>query len=345
MVTLPTFTPRKPKWRIILANLLQDRWSALRFSLGHYESTIGSTHSPLSTDQSVAYIRRVYEDYANFGELSSATLSNKSVLEIGPGDNLGVALKMHAVGAREVVCLDKFRAMRSAFQQQTIYRELRSTLNGDALRRFDNAMLPDHTDIRPAGPVQYMCGVPIEAATKALEGRRFDLIVSRAVLWEVFDIERALCVLDTLLLPGGKMVHKIACLDWMFRQDGYHPLEFMTIPTLLYEKIARNSGKCNRKTIAFYRKMMALLGYEFKIHILRVIGEQREFPIGTFSLASHENYREKAALLVDQIRPRLQPEFSSLSTEDLVVEDMFLVATKPYSTRPQRYMRIGDSNA
>lgn len=323
---------RKPRWLIIAANLWQNLVAAVRFRLGKVDSDIGATHMRLTTKESVDYINRVYQDYLRYGDIGATALKDKRVLEIGPGDNLGVALRFYAAGASQVVCLDKYYARRIPEHQEAIYRMLREQLNDAERDRYDRAVDLANGARMEEKAVRYVYGIGAEKVDRLFELGSFDLIVSRAVMWEIYDVDDALRALDKVLRPGGIMIHKIACLDWMFRQDGYHPLEFLTVSEPIYKLIARNSGKSNRRTIEYYRRAMNKLRYTATFHITRVVGGKGEdFPPRTTSLVKGEHYTEETLKLIRDIRPRLRPRFRKLSDEDLLVEDMFLVAVKPSS--------------
>jgi SAM-dependent methyltransferase len=320
----------KPKWLIIAANVRHNLTARCKQAFGRMESDIGATHAGLSTAQSIEYINRVFCDYLRYGNLLPAQLVGKRILELGPGDNLGVALRFFAAGAGQVVCLDKLYSRRDAAQQRAIYHSLRERLSPAEQERYDQAIhLDGDVKIDPAC-VQYLWGISAENAGGILAPDSFDLIVSRAVLWEIHEIERALQVLNRVLRPGGAMIHKIACLDWMFRQEGYHPLEFLTVPEPLYTCMARDSGKSNRRTIADYRTAMSRMGYHATFHITKVVNMNgAEFPPGTTTLAPGVHYDENTLSLLREIRPRLLSRFRNLRDEDLMVEDMFLIAVKP----------------
>lgn len=320
---------RRPRWLIVAANIRHNLAARRQLARGRVESDIGATHRGLSTERSVAYINRVFQDYLAYGGLTSADLVGKRILELGPGDNLGVALRLYAAGAAQVTCLDKLFSRRDTDQQREIYRALREHLSPAEQARYDDAVNLDGDAKIDQNCVRYTWGTAAEDAPTVLPEHSFDLIVSRAVLWEIHDIDRALQALNTLLRPGGMMIHKIACLDWMFRQNGYHPLEFLTIPERLYSWMARDSGKSNRCTIAYYREAMRRLRYAAQFHVTRVVGAQgEEFPPGTTTLVANVHYTDETRRLLQEIRPRLLPRFRRLDDQDLMVEDMFLVAVK-----------------
>jgi hypothetical protein len=82
-----------------------------RLRLGTYDID-GVAHLHKSVEESVAYIAEVFEDYFNFSGIEKHAFEGKHVLEIGPGDSLGVALMMVGLGAKQVVCVDRFFTYR-----------------------------------------------------------------------------------------------------------------------------------------------------------------------------------------------------------------------------------------
>src|SRR5947199_8669766 len=96
------------KGPILAAHLVIGRWAWLRLALGQVTSANGSTHTGWPLERSLEYIGRAFREYLQRSGLCQGTLEGKRVLEIGPGDTLGVALKFLAAGAAEVVSLDKF---------------------------------------------------------------------------------------------------------------------------------------------------------------------------------------------------------------------------------------------
>src|SRR5262249_57236301 len=121
--------------------------------------------------------------------------------------------------------------------------------------------------------LEYIYGLGIEEADQILAPESFHLIVSRAVIHNVYDLDRGFAAMDRLLAPGGYMLHKIDFSDeTMFSSRGMHPLTFLTIPESIYSLMARDSGKPNRRLINEYREQMRKRGYEGRILISAVVG-------------------------------------------------------------------------
>src|SRR5262249_47424270 len=150
-----------------------------------------------TVSNSIDYIDRVFRDYLEYGELNENLVRNARILELGPGDNVGVALRFLALGARQVVCLDKFQYQSAEGDQRQlkIYQSLRDSLPDEQRRRLDAAADLAH-GVRFNAALRCVYGTGVEGCDRPLAGEQFDLIVSRAVLHEVFDIDRAFSAMD-----------------------------------------------------------------------------------------------------------------------------------------------------
>lgn len=316
---------------LIIVHRIFDNWRRRRaFKAGNTVSAYGSTHEFWSLEKSVSYIDMVYREYIEYSGLGLEAFRGSRILEVGPGDNFGVALKfLAAAGAEKVVCLDKFYSERNVDQQTRIYRELRKQLSADEARVFDECIkLENGIDLNPER-LQYIYGHGIEEADQILEPGSFNFILSRAVIHNVYDIERGFEAMDRLLAPGGQMLHKIDLSDEnMFSSRGMHPLTFLTIPERIYYLMASDSGKPNRKLIGDYREQMVKRGYETKILITRVLAEGPLTPYKE-RIESGVDFGGKTRFLISEIRPKLAAPYRNRSEEDLATTGIFLIAQKP----------------
>jgi hypothetical protein len=96
---------KRSKWALIGYTIAHSCYVRRRFSHGDINSCARSTHMSLTLAESVSYVNRTYEDYCRYGQLGPASLEGKTILEGGPGDNLGVALRFIAAGAAQVVAM------------------------------------------------------------------------------------------------------------------------------------------------------------------------------------------------------------------------------------------------
>ncbi len=308
----------------------------LRFALGRIESDTGSTTSSLAIDDAVAYIHRTFNDYERYGELSPGMVQGAKLLEIGPGDSLGVGLRFLARGAASYATLDKFFSVRDTENEQRIYERLRRDLPAAEQLRFDEAVT-----IQPAlhfhpDKVRTVYGHGAQEADQVFGAEAFDGILSRAVLHEIYEAKAALEAMDRALKPGGWMLHKIDLRDdGLFSGRGFHPLEFLTISEPVYWLMAYDTDKTCRRPLPFYRDILSRLGYHARFIITGIIeteGYQSvENPAGDGKekLEPGVDFGSGHQQLLASIRPRLSAPFRHLDDSDLLTASVFLVAQKP----------------
>jgi SAM-dependent methyltransferase len=315
---------------LIILHRIVDNWRRRRaFQSGQTATAYGSTHGSWSLEKSVAYINLVYREYLEYSGLTPDAVRGWRILEVGPGDNFGVALKFLADGAAKVVSLDKFYSERNEEQQKRIYLELRRELRPEQAAVFDESIKLDGRVELNKNRIEYIYGHGIEEADQILEPGSFHFIVSRAVLHNVYDIDRGFESMDRLLAPGGYMAHKIDFSDEnMFSSRGMHPLTFLTIPESVYRLMAKDSGKPNRRLINDYREQMHKRGYDAKLFVSSILGAGALTPHKE-KIERGVDYGNKTVSLIDEIRPKLAPPYRKLAEEELAAAGIFLVARKP----------------
>lgn len=314
---------------LIIVHRIFDNWRRRRaFKSGNTVSAYGSTHEFWSLEKSVSYIERVYSEYLEYSGLAPEAFRGKRLLEVGPGDNFGVALKFLVAGAEKVVCLDKFYSERHLDQQTRIYLELKKQLSPEEVVVFEDSIKLDNgIDLNP-DRLHYIYGHGIEEADQILEPGSFDFILSRAVIHNVYEIDRGFEAMDRLLAPGGYMLHKIDLSDEnMFSSRGMHPLTFLTIPERVYYLMASDSGKPNRKLIGDYREQMVKRGYDTKILVSAVLGEGPLVPHKE-NIEPGVDYSENTISLINDIRGKLAAPYRDRPNAELAVTGIFLIASK-----------------
>ena len=321
---------RRSKTAIIIYKMLDNRRLKKRVEAGDIETLHGSTHIDRSVNKSLEYLEQQFADYVNYAQLLPEDIQGARILELGPGDNLGLALKFLAAGADSVVCLDRFYSKRSVEHEAEIYRALRERLSDEDQTRFDEAVsLSDEIRFNPER-LRTVYGATLDefANQLPLDSESFDLILSCAVLEEIYDPDPAFAAMDKLLARGGRLVHVIDLGDYgMFREQGMHPLTFLTIPESIYKRMASDSGLPNRKRLDYYVAKMKEFGYQAKFFVTSVIPTGRLQPAAEY-VAGNLNL-ETGRLLIEEIRGRLAHDFRDLGDDDLLIDGVLLVARKP----------------
>ncbi len=295
------------------------------------ETQHGSSHSQKDLKESVHYIDEQFRDYLTYGELTEAKLKGKRILELGFGDNLGVALRFLAAGAERVVGVDKFYSTRDVAREREIYRAIREQLKNDERDRFDSAVDLTAEIKFNAEKLKCINGLALESAASELVRQResFDVIISRAVLEEIYNPHEVFLTADKLLAPGGLMMHKIDLSDYgMFSAVGMHPLTFLTIPESVYRLMATDSGIPNRKTTAYYQREMEELGYEAKYLVTSLVSKGSVVPHRALVELNGE-LSASALRSINAVRSKLSNSFIKLPDEELMVSGIFLIARKP----------------
>ena len=226
-----------------ISKAIWNRWAALKAAVlmlddlrwgirllgGHIGTDSGATHAELSDEDSVRYIEEVFADYKRYGKLER--LSGIAA-EIGPGDNVGVAMLMRQDGCRQVNLVDRYKSRRDSQQQARIYDALSKKYGLEWLRLGQSWNDSEILGITPR------IGQSAEEYFKKCAQNRepiYDLIVSRSVLEHLYDPLDALDKMNSCLNPGGCMLHKIDLRDHGLFAPQHHDLTFLTFPTIIYD--------------------------------------------------------------------------------------------------------------
>jgi SAM-dependent methyltransferase len=331
-VTLPMWKPaaKRFKWFVVATNVYQD---TLRRTGIRRDQISQPDFASMPDAELPRYLTRIdstFNDYQKYGPLTAEAVRDKRILEVGPGETLGVALRFVGMGARQVVAVDKFVPLQTSSFHQRLYRALADRLPAQERERVLDAVALDNGVRFNENRLKFIGGQGVEEATPAIASGGFDLVVSNAVLEEVYDLDHLLATFDSLLKPGGRQIHNIDLRDYgMFSKHGFHPLEFLTLPDTVYRYMVEASGQPNRRLVDSYRKSMDALGYRAAVFCTWVIGGGTRLPEYRTQLQYGRDYSDDQLQLVRSIRPRLLPRYRNLPDEDLLTASILLVAEKP----------------
>lgn len=330
------YKPEVPRWWRIAYIVASSTRNRMRYSLGKISSFSGSTTHRFSLEHSTSYQQQIFADFCQYGKLGPAEIEGRTVLELGPGDNIGALLLFIADGASRAWACDKFYSEHDKEHEKKIYLRLREDLNADRKRRFDEAVDLSGELRFNEEKVSYAYGVGAQDADTLVPPGSIDILVSRGVLQEVYEIDRAMAGIDRLVAPGGLMMHKIDLRDYgMFSSIGFHPREFLTVSDAFYHRMAYDTDKPNRRMLDYYRAKMKELGYTHDAYCTSIIdldgyrALQEEIIPHKLTLTAGTDYDTAHTEAIARIRPRLAPRFRSLTDEELLAAGVFLVARKP----------------
>jgi SAM-dependent methyltransferase len=329
----PAWKPlvRKERWFVIASNVGQDSLRRLGLKSDQIGQDVLSAPPDSEISPQVTRMHSVYEKYLRYSGLSHADITGRRILELGPGFTMSVPLLFLADGASYAAGIDKFVPFQTAPYYERYYAHLRSTLNSDQQARFDNALHREPLALN-GSVAGYIYGKDVQNVVNQLGAQSYDLIVSNAVLEEIYDPTPVLHAQDQLLRPGGAMVHIIDLRDYgMFSKHGFHPLEFLTVSDWLYRRMVEGSGQPDRRMMSYYRDAAGRMGYQTQIYIMHVLGHPAPMPEPKLEIQKGVDYTDTDLKLIADIRPRLQPQFRNLPDTELLAQSIIFVARKPGS--------------
>lgn len=316
----------------IVVKYMMANWHAgFRYRRGnHAPKLIPNRSFRESVDEYLDNVDRAFRSYIDNGNIGPERIEGADILELGPGSSFAMALRFLALGANQVVCLDRFRGIHEGEAARVVYLEMRGRLDDTQREKFDRAVDCGNRVVVNPERIVYVSGIGVEEADVVLKDRKFDLIVSMAVLEHIYDGDAAFAAMDRLLKPGGKMVHGVDLRDHgIFSGKGHHPLTFLTIGEAIYRSMSQNIGLPNRILLPFYREKMQQLGYQYKLLIGNVVGRDDQIHPHKETLTAGTDYPSTTVELIRKIRSRLAPRFRTMSEEDLMVSTFVVSAKKP----------------
>jgi SAM-dependent methyltransferase len=215
----------------------------------------GDPHIDSDLSAAVDYSRSVFEKYLRFlgAQDRAGFLAGKSVLEIGPGDTVTIALLFLAYGAARVICFDRFPLVQNREKNRLSALRLLEILPAQQKARLEKIISFDGSaDItRDRDCLRYSHdatgAIPAQDAT-------IDLVVSNAVLEHVSDLEALFCEMARSMKPGAAMVH--AADLGPHQLDFRTALDFLAVPERLWQMMTSHRGAPNRARKSCYELLL-----------------------------------------------------------------------------------------
>jgi hypothetical protein len=254
------------------------------------------------------YFRSCFDAY--FRELNIAPadipayLHGKQVLEYGPGDMPGVALLMLAHGAQRVICVDRFPLLRLSAHNIAVFEALLAGLTPPQRTRAAQCFVTPGAPASGCNPAYLSYHVTPDGLSGLHDWA--DLIISRAVLEHVNDLDATFVDMHAALRPAATAIHLVDLRSHGLHRD--NPLDFLCWPTWLWAWMYGHKGVPNRWRVDRYRAALHASGLE------------------TLALRPVEL---AAPALIDAVRPKLAAPFRALNDQDLSWLNFWLICRKP----------------
>lgn len=317
------------KWPTVAYEIQKNLRSRAREGRGGLWSITAFGSQAPDPRERVAYSRIAFGVLRQHPDLEQDSVAGLRVLELGPGEDLCVALRFLAAGAASVACIDRFLFHVDPAWERALYRALLEDLDAQGRQRLSDVLSPDGELIGERSRLEVVRGVGIEEGAERFGDHSFDLIVSVAVLEHVYDLEAALRAMDSLLVPGGLMVHQVDLRDHgMFSNGGRHPLEFLTLGERTYRLMTSHTGAPNRERIGTYRNLLGQLGHELDLLVTNVGGSREDLSQGRATLVMGRDIDPAVLGSIDALRGRMAPRFAALPTEELAATGVLMRSRK-----------------
>jgi SAM-dependent methyltransferase len=160
---------------------------------------------------------------------SAGDIEGKVVVEIGPGDAVGLAPLFISAGAARYFAVDRFLGDVWGNAAISVY---------DEIERLRNPF--------PSGWRSQVTLVRHSIENTVADVPAADIILSFDVIEHLRDLPQAVRNMSALLKPGGRMIHRIDYGPhgvWLSTQD---PLRFLSVPNWLWTALGSNRGYPNR---------------------------------------------------------------------------------------------------
>lgn len=242
-------------------------------------------------EDTAAYFRRCVDDYcAELGADKSTFFAGKRILEYGPGDTLGVALVLYALGAEYIECVDRFPLHTLSPASIAVYSAILRSLEGDVRERAGRAFKDPGNPASGFDPrkVEYR----VTADGLSARRRSYDVIISRSVLALVNRLDKTIEDIAYCLKDDGVSIHKVDLTSHGLDRD--KPLDFLSWPDSLYQLMYSRKGRPNRFRVDKYKELAAESGLVFR----------KLTPTGQVTAED-----------VERVRPTLPSQFRSVDPE------------------------------
>src|SRR6476660_5234866 len=113
---------RHSKWFLVATNIGQDSLRRFRLKSGQIGQDESIQHNSSNLTVDLKHINLTYRRYMDAAGLTAEKIRGMTVLELGPGFNIGIPMRFLADGAEKVVGSDKFVPLQTSGYFVELYR-------------------------------------------------------------------------------------------------------------------------------------------------------------------------------------------------------------------------------
>jgi SAM-dependent methyltransferase len=230
-------------------------------------------------------------------------------LEIGPGDNVGVAYCFLKMGCSKMVAVERFDSVRLDAKAEALLRHIDERLEAENVG-VDPETRADRV-LRNEGGTYALDPDRLVLSNGHFEQLRLDdqvdFIYSNDVMEHVAAPEAAFRAAHRLLKPGGLFINNIDLAGHNAFAKKARPLDFLSCPDWLWKLMFSHMETTNRVRFSEFVGAATAAGFRVK---------------GIDAMVKAEpGY-------LDSLRPHLLPRYQALPNEDLSMVQCVLIAEK-----------------
>jgi len=191
----------------------------------------------------VDYAFRIGREYLALVASMGEKVGGQTVLELGPGYNLGSLMLLACAGARPIAA-DRFPVLWDAAYHPAFYTALQQRITESGLGLDVTPLTQLLKQGGHGAPVIRVVAGSAEALDEIADGA-VDIVLSNAVLEHLQDPAQAFAQLRRITRANGLGLHQV---DFRDHRDFDRPLEYLLLDTATFETMfAERHGECGRQ--------------------------------------------------------------------------------------------------
>jgi SAM-dependent methyltransferase len=269
----------------------------------------GRTTGSLEVEKAVQHSLNIFSQY-NLGlkdaGLGKDYFSGKSIMQIGPGANLGVELQFIGSGAIKSDALDRFADVQNSQKEIEIYSSIVNSLKEEAKQKCSEAyQVIEGKPVFKNSKINYFGECALETAGNKFN-KNYDVVCSHLALEHVADLEKGIASTTKILKPGGICIYicNLVSLGGVYNHQT-QPLRLLYYSDSIWQLMFSNRGGSNRVRMGGYKTILEK--NNFKILSLT--------PLQTISMEA-----------LEKIKPHFDSKFKNIPNEELQVLKFRVVA-------------------
>jgi SAM-dependent methyltransferase len=220
------------------------------------QQTGRGTRSSESPENIADYFLECVADYFSIlgiaKEHQATFVRDNIILEYGPGDLPGVALLLISMGARKVYCVDRFPLVNLSEKNTAVIQLLIEKIPDVQRVRLLKCFLDPHKLQNGFSPEKIVYLLKKNGLSELQN--EIDLVISRAVLEHVNDLEATFLDMFKAMRPGALAVHQVDLKSHNLHRS--NPLDFLEYSPWLWKLMYSHKGVPNRWRANYYQQLI-----------------------------------------------------------------------------------------